>query len=353
MKKRLLSIFLVIMIVFMIGCGESNNQEVEIMDMKQAQEISGRYLQKLYENNIDGAKALLTKDLNKKTKSNDIEGLRVTSYKQLEEIEAATYIASTYMVTRASDTEPKATVDMYNIKVIDENGQYKIKNTEAKTLKSIYGEADTLRVRRGSDGDSELLIRLKDLPSEIYLKDNGAQINKYNLPNNKFGVIGVGNTGSKVAITTNDGINTYIAIIIDEEAKASFATVDSSTESSGDDKKTIDQVIEKPVAQQLSSIDLIKNGIVQRLQFDSKEEKLIVQYKHEGKGECVRVYNASSGELITLELDKKFDINKYNVQVSKIDGNDVYIRVSMLTGENDDKVGEYKIESSKLEVIKQ
>ncbi|MGL4773031.1 MAG: hypothetical protein ACRC2K_05630 [Clostridium sp.] len=353
MKKKVLCICFLGLFLLIISCSNKKLEESSNIDLKIAHDVANSYMQKLYEGDVEGAKMLLTKDLKKSTKAKEIQGLRLTSFKEIEEVETATYITTRYKVTRAEEGTPRSTVDLYKVKIVLEKGEYKVSEATAENLKNVYGEGETLRVRRDNEGDSELLIRLKDLPNDIYIKDEGAQINKYDLPNKAFGVIGMGNTGSKIGITTTNGTDTYVAIVIDEETKQSFATASLGGGQSGEDKKTIDEVIEKPVAQQLNSIDLIRNASVQKIQFDGKEEKIIVQYKEKDRGENLKLYNSSSGDLITLDLDKKFPNDIYNVHVSKIDGEEIFIKVNLIDGGEDEKVGTYKLECDKLEVIKE
>lgn len=351
MKKRMTGLYLVIVMLMTFGCSSGQKKDVENMSMKKAYDISNQYLQYIYEGNIEGAKTLLSNKLNSKTKE-ELSTIKITSYQVKDVVESATSITTKYIITTGERESSKCGVDSYSFKIEKEGKEYKIFETKVVPLKFVYGEGNTLRVRRTNDGTSDMLIRLKDLPNEMYVKGEGASINKINLPNKAFGVIGIGVTGRKIAISTNDSADTYLAIVIDEEAKESFAIV-GGNEASGDaNKKSIDEVIEKPIAQQLNSIDVLKNTVIERLQFDNNEDKLIATVRESGKGRTLKIYNSTSGEEIPLELDKQFSDEKYNVDIISLEDEFIEIYVSSISGTADDVVGLYRVDCKKLETIK-
>lgn len=351
MKKRIMVLGLLVAVVVVFGCSDVQRKDVENMNMKKAYEISNQYLQYIYEGNIEGAKSLLSAKLSSDTNV-DANIINISSYQAKDVIESATSITTKYIITTEEKENPKCGVDSYSFKIEKEGNEYKIFETKATPLKLVYAEGNALRVRRGNDGTSDILIRLKDLPNEMYVKGDGATINKINLPNKNFGVVGIGVTGRKIAISTNDSVDSYVAIAIDEEAKESFATVNGNTSLGENDKKSIDEVIEKPVAQQLNSIAVLKNTIVERLQLDNNEDKLLVTVRENGKGRTVKIYNAASGEKIPVDLDKQFTVDKYNVDVSSINDDVIEINVSSISGVNDDLVGVYSVDCKNLETIK-
>lgn len=352
MKKRLMVLFLIIVLILTLGCSSGEKQEVENMDIKKAYDISNMYLQYLYEGRIDEARTLLSSKLNSKTKGS-LDTIKISSYQVRDVVESVNSITTKYIITTDEREQSKCGVDSYNFKIEKDGKEYKICGTQVSQEKIVYGEGSVLRVRRANEGSSELLIRLKDLPNEMYVKGEGANIDKVNLPNNSFGVIGIGVTGRNIAISTNNSADSYIAIVIDEEAKESFLTVTGNEGAGNKNKKTIDEVVEKPIAQQLNSIDILKNTQVERLQFNGDEDKLIATVKENGKGRTLKVYNITVGEKIPLDIDKKFSPDKYNVDVVSLDGEIIGIKVSAISGVEDSVTGRYKVDCKKLETLKE
>ena len=221
MKKFFIGILCLILIFTIGGCnGSMGEVTVHLFDIKEAMDIGSEYMQNLALGNIEEANSYCrNKDISKEEVVKMQEN-KINSYKLDKVEEGANYAYLKYIVLRGNNAALTADLDGIVLKIMKEDDKYLIDDIKASNIKQVYKEKDTLRIRDEESGKSKLLLRMRDLPKEVYPKKEEVTLSKETVPESEFNKISIGFEGNRVAITLTDGNNTFIAVAMIKELEA-------------------------------------------------------------------------------------------------------------------------------------
>lgn len=321
MKFRKLGIVITVVMLMnpiFMGCkyNKVNKESIKInlFNSKDAVLVGSKYLQYIIDDNYDEANQLCIKGLLKDNK-NIIEGSsRVIAFKADSIIESGSSAYAIFNVIRKSDSEPKSELDSYSIKVVKENDEYKISEVKAVNKQQIFTKGNALRILGEDGGKSELIVRLSNMPKDVYKKENSIMLYKEPTPNDSFGMVSTSYTGTKVALSTIGDNKTFVALgILEPDLAVGSAQTDTET------VESIEEALEKPIIKKLIPLDLLDNIVLKDFIFTQEEDDVVIQYASSYGSDRINVYNTSDGALIPIDFQKIFPGNKYNVVLKGLD----------------------------------
>lgn len=338
-----------ILCLLLTGCSTVvGNENLNLFDIEEAKEISNKYMSALSESDIGAADSLCENKFISSKEAEKLENNKFIAYKVEEVNEGADYAYIKYLVIRGNNREVRADLDSIELKVNKVEDNYKITEVEAKNIKQVYLEKENLRIIDGMTGKSNLLLRKKDIPKEVYRKGDEVTLTMDTVPEVQFNKLNIGFQGEYVGITLSDGNKTLVLLsVISNEDKNSK----TSAEVSSEDGKEMEDIFEKPIAQKIVGYDLVNAGNTEKILFTDNDEALVLQVKKEGEGSAVRIYKNSTGELMNLEINKKFPPDKYSLDIKKITEGKIYVDVTSLDG-NAEEGGEYVIDVENMDIYK-
>lgn len=334
--KKYFSITLIFIITcyLFIGCmkqndGVNNDDYTKDFDSQKAQEISNKYLDLLCEEKIDEASNLLNSELKNNSQGISLGDTKIAAYKTNKVVESSDYAAIAYDVIRVKTDIVRADRDKLIIKVGKEGEEYKVIDIKSSNKNQVYSKGNQLRFMGEEGGDSQLITKTSNLYIDMYPKTKGAMIEKTKIPHDKFGVASISYTGKRVAITTTNGTEHFIAVIdVDEGLVANAPAEDVGNAQESPLKETS----EKSIAKKVIPLDVLQVDSINKLVFAADEEKLIVQYIENGKSR-IKIYSADSGDLIDVGIDDKFSSSEYFVDFVGLDKKLIKIKVTGRNGE--------------------
>lgn len=358
-RKSLLTVIILI-ILTLTSCSKIENKNdvvINLFDMQRANNIAKDYLNNIISGDFNAASNLLSEDL-LKSNNNISEGVsKIISFKSDESIEGNNYGYFIYNIVRSSEVEPKSDLENITFKVKKQNNEYKIDEIKSKSEKEIYTNGTGLRVIGEDGGKSSLIVTLNNLPKDAYLRDNKIMLYKDIVPKDEFGKICLSFTGKRIAITTTNNKDSYICIAYIDEALMASAQPGGQSGGSGanidtSNIDTLEDVLEKPIAQKIVDVDLLKDSKIDKLVFSEKEDLLQVTYNNKYNKDRIRIYKGDDGSLVQTELDSMFPEDKYNLTNGKFDEEVFKFKVTTFEGEEDELSGEYILDLRNLEINK-
>lgn len=346
MKK----IIIFILCLGLIGCSTVvQNVSSNLFDIEKAKEISSKYMSALSESEISEAESLCENKFISNKEAEKLENNKFLAYKIDEVNEGADYAYIKYLVIRGNNSEVRADLDSIELKISKIQDNYKITEVEAKNVKQVYLEKENLRIIDGMTGKSNLLLRKKDIPKEVYRKDDEVTLTMDTVPDVQFSKLNIGFQGKYVGMTLSNSNKTLVVLsVISNEDGNSKASGKVNSESG----EEIEDIFEKPVSQKIIGYDLVNAGKTEKILFTDNDEALVLQVKKEGEGSAVRVYKNATGELMNLEINKKFPSDKYSLDVKKITEGRIYIDVTSLDSNAEDG-GRYVIDIENMDIYKE
>lgn len=362
-RKIIMCYLLVIMNLFLLSCSKKEiNEEanIDLFNPKAASEVAKDYLNYVKENNIKESNNLCTDQLISKNKEISMGGTRIISYAPDNLIESSGSAYILFNVVRNSESESRCDLDNYAIKVVKIGDEYKIDEIKSINKKQVFVRDRSLRVIGEDGGKSDLILTLNNLPRDIYLSENKVMLYKEQTPNEKFGPISIGYRGQKVAISTIGDNKSFISIAYMEESKEAQAQAQSEEAGGSADKgitgsTNLEEVLDKPIAKKVISLDILDNIKLQDLIFSKEEEYLIVSYLNSNSLNRMNVYSTSKGDLIKLKFNEMFPEDKYNIALKEFDKNTITIEVTgktKLDNINKEVIGNYKVNMEEEEIEK-
>ncbi|GAB6168661.1 hypothetical protein JCM1393_11210 [Clostridium carnis] len=358
-SKKVGFVSLIILSLYIcVSCANSSKEKVEgdIFNPRKAIEVSQNYLKYIKGGNINDANKLCTEELLSKNTIIGTGTSNVVSYNIDNIIESSNSAYVLYNVIRSSEDNPKCDLDNFAIKVSKESGDYKISEVKAVNKKQVFVKDGSLRMIGENGGSSELIIRLSNMPKDIYPRENKVMLYKEETPNNSFGPIAIGYKGERVAISTLENNKTFIAVAFLEESRAVIGEANKEgTSSNGDNAQNLQEGMEKAIAKKVIPIDILEDINVKNIIFSQEEKEIIVEYNEKSGVNRIKVYKADDGEVVDMGIDNMFPKDQYNIKVNQLDKNSIIINVSAkenLTSVDKSKLGEYKADMEKLQVTK-
>ncbi|MGL4109553.1 hypothetical protein [Clostridium sp. LP20] len=353
MRKKISYILIILLIFLIVGCNKSHEDgKVNFFEIQEATKVAMDYMKELSLGNNEEANKFASNKVIDQDQFSKLKENRINGYKLDEVAEGANFAYLNYLVIRDSARELRTDLDTIVVKVIKKDDNYLVDEVKAKSNKQVYEANGVLRIRDEESGKSEVLIRKKDLPREVYPKKENVVLNKETVPEGNFNKISISFGGNKIGVTTTDGSKTFIALAMVEESKPTAGSEANAEGASTEDiDKAIDDALEKPIIDKLTGYDLIEGSEIEKLIFSGDDGELMVQVREEGKGSSVRIYRNPTGELLKFQLMKLFPNDKYNVNIKRVNEKNVFIEVTGI-GEEKEAEGEYKVDLKAMKVNK-
>ena len=112
---------------------------------------------------------------------------------------------------------------------------------------------------------------------------------------------------------------------------------------------------EKPIGKELIPIDLLLNCKVEFMTFSLDEKFLLVQYNKENTGKYIRVYKVDNGDMIPVDFEKDYPIDKVQIIFSSFgEDNMTYEVIPKSNGNSSetDIIGKWKLDLKRFYVNK-
>lgn len=364
MKKKRLFILFIIFILCIVGC-KAKDEKINVQERFNAQIAKERgiqYMERLKASDISGANSISTPELSASNKVKEITTMPIVAFQtaNINETGMSAYIS--FYCTRTNGNLSDANLDVVTIKVVKAGEEYKVSDVKSEGISEIYHDNDELRLITKGSGSSQLILRLKDLPLQIYPKGQTPVINKVKVPKDKYSVIGISYTGGNIGVSTTDGKNSFIGVAIIEEASIqSNARVSDERMAQGQgqggsggsqlDENTLKKALEKPIVQKVTGYDVLEDSKIKNIMFNEEEGFLIVQYtKGNGNSLGMKIYSNPDGDLFPIEFDKIFPIDKYNIEYLSATKNEIIINV---TAGNKNDVSQELLGNYRIDLVKE
>lgn len=357
-RKLLINSLLIVLVVFIFsGCKniESKSPEVNIFNTTEAMDVAKSYLENISKGNLSIANELCVEDLLNKDKIISEGTSKIVAYNVDDLIETANSVYVVFNVLRSSNSEPKCDLDSFAINVIKLENQYKITEVKAVNKQQIFVKNNMLRVIENSSGNSKLIVGLSSMPKDVYPRENKVMLYKEPTPRDSFGTISLSYTGQKIAISTVEKDDVFIAIGYLDESKEVLAPQGGESSNEAGTTENLEDLLEKPIAKKIIPVDLLKDVKIQNFIFSQEEDNLIVEYVEKTGGKRIKIYKTEDGELVDCGIDTLFPKNKYNIVLEGLDKESIYMNVSKNEDEKDidnNVLGTYKLDLKELEITK-
>ncbi|MBW6411079.1 hypothetical protein [Clostridium weizhouense] len=355
MKKIISKIMILITIFILIGCKTNNSSqtEVDVYDSKKAITVANEYLIILQEGDLEKAKELCTDEFFSIQRQSNLGNFKIQSFKVDKTVDSGNKLSIIFDIIRGNDNGSNSSLDKYNVNVIKEGDDYKVNDLKTEEVAEVYSINNQLRMKKSSEGESKLLLKLSDIPKEVYNKESGA-LEELKVPNKNFSCAALGYNQDKVTYVTTDGKDNFIGILYVKE-KDSVATIGSNDADKSQNQDNTNGILEKSQTEKMSNCGVLRNCKIDSVVFNSLEDKLLVSYSENGKGIGLKIFDTESGERSPLNVEDKFPIDKYNIKVMYTSEEEVTIKVTLVEGigkVRDDESGIYNINIQKATINK-
>ncbi len=355
MNKRIKAVFLLFaMTISFVGCESSQqSSNIDLFDTQAGFDISKEYLANIKQGDISSANKLCSQELIDGSE-NISEGVsEISSYNKDYWVDGKDHTYYLFNVIRTSSVEPKSDLETYTIKVEKINDQYLITSVKAQSKKELYVKNKSLRIVEEEKGNSSLVVNLDSLPKDTYLSNNKIMLYKQKVPTDKFGKVALSFSGKKVAISTTDGSSNYICVVDIEDSAQAMAENDASSSnvSGSNNIEDLEELLEKPIATKVVSIDLLKDITINNYIFSSKENTLAVNYSQNEKKQF-NLYNAEEGEMIGDNIKEMFDNSKYELEAVSFEGDEIKFKATAYGEDQKAESGEYSFNIETQEIKK-
>ncbi|ACQ51644.1 head-tail adaptor protein [Clostridium botulinum] len=367
--KKIIIFLIFTTTISLFGC-KKNKEDTKVtsdFDIKIATNLLNSYMECLIEENMEGAQKLYSKKLKKDKTKKENKDVKIKGYttEEINEVgKSALFIAK---VVSVNVKEPYTSVEEYKIRVIKEENEYKIDEVNISMDKEAFTKNNRIRYRNKNNVKTELIIKPSTLPDYAYAKDDKANIEKLTVPKKNIGPMSLSYSENFIAISTYDK-NSYIGIITIDESKAVQGGQDQGEQGNQGDqggagggeagqKETdiMEEIGEKPIGKEISSLDLLKGSKIDFMVFSPDEKFIAVQYETSDKTKNIRIYQADSADIIPFKMEDKFPLDKVSVTLSSFATDSIIFNVS--SKEKNDKnstefIGKWQLDLKEFKVKK-
>lgn len=346
--KKILSCLLVLFcILSIVGCTnkEEEKPKVNTFEIKSANNVVESYMNFIMKEDFENSKKLYTKDLQRKAVNLPISNMKIKGYKVIESNEVGRSGVFKVRVTLTSNNSSMSNMDEYTIKIVKDGAEYKIGEITNAPQKEAFLEDTGIRFRDKKNVKTNLIIDVSGIPKYAYSKDDGARLYKILVPLKEFGPMNFSYEGDKIVFSTYNK-NSFIGLVnIDESLEVQGNGSQSSGEADQGGGSGV-MAKEKPIGKDLIPIDLLFDCKVEFMVFSKDEKYLLVQYNSEKTGKCIRVYNVDSGDMIPVNFEKDYPIQKVQIIFSSFGEDNMTYEVipkSSGDGAGGDIIGKWKL----------
>jgi len=359
LKKILSCLLIVFYVLSLVGCSKKEAEEkpkVNAFEIKAAANVVENYMNFIMKEDYENGKKLYTKELSKKVSNMPLSDIKIKGYKVTESNEIGRTGVFKVRTTRTSMVSSQCCLDEYSIKVVKDGAEYRIGEVTNMPQKEAFAERIGIRFRDKKNVKTNLIIDEAGFPKYVYSRDDVAQLYKMMVPLKEFSSINFSYEGDKLAVSTYNK-NSFIGIInIDESlAVQGDAGAGKSTDQSSQGGGSNVIAKEKPIGKELISIDLLLNCKVDFMIFSLDEKFLLVQYTKENMGKYIRVYKVDNGDMIPVNFEKDYPIEKVQILFSSFGEDTMTYEVipkSNVTSADTDIIGKWKLDLKDFTVDK-
>ena len=320
MRKLLICLLMIFYILSLTACGKKEEEEkpkVNAFEIKAAQNVVETYMNLVMKEDYESGKKLYTKDLFRKASNMPISDMKIKGYRLTESNEVGRSGVFKVRITRTSVTNALASLDEDSIKVVKDGAEYKISEVSSMPQKESFVEGIGVRYRDKKNIKTNLVIDIAGLPKYVYSRADAAHLYKMLVPTKEFDSINFSYEGDRLAISTYDK-NSFIGIVnIDETLAVQGGAPKPGGQEGGAGGATgggSDVIAkEKPIGKELVSVDLLQDSKVEFMTFSLDEKFIVVQYSKEDLTKCIRVYKVENGDMIPVNFEKDYPIDKVQI----------------------------------------
>lgn len=357
MKKILSCLLIVFFILSFTGCAKKEEEEkpkVNAFEIKTAANVVDNYMSFIMKEDYENGKKLYTKELSEKISNMPLSELKIKGYKVTESNEVGRSGVFKVRVTRTSMVSSQSSLDEYSIKVVKDAAEYRISEVNSVPQKEAFVEGIGIRFRDKKNVKTNLIIDVAGFPKYVYSREDVAQLYKIMVPLKEFSTINFSYEGEKLAVSTYDK-NSFIGVVSIDESLA--VQGDAGKAGGQGEQGGGSEVIakEKPIGKELITLDLLLNCKVEFMTFSLDEKFLLVQYIKENVGKYIRVYKVDNGDMIPVNFEKDYPIEKVQIVFSSFGEDSMTYEVipkSNVTSTETDIIGKWKLDLKSFTVDK-
>ncbi|MBU3190903.1 hypothetical protein K9O30_15940 [Clostridium bowmanii] len=357
MKKILCCLLVLFYVLSFTACVKKEEEEkpkVNAFEIKTATNVVNNYMDFIMREDYESGKKLYTKELLGKSLDFQLSEMKIKGYKVTESNEVGRSGVFKVRITRTSMDSSSSCLDEYSIKVVKDGAEYRISEITNAPQKEAFVEGIGIRFRDKKNVKTNLIIDEAGFPKYMYSRDDGAQLYKLMVPLKEFGAINFSYEGEKLAISTYK-TNSFIGVVnIDESLAVQGDAAKSGAQASeGGGSGAVAK--EKPIGKELIPIDLLLNCKVEFMTFSLDEKFLLVQYTKKNIGKCIRVYQVDNGDMIPINFEKDYPIEKVQIVFSSFgEGTMIYevIPKTNVSNSETDIIGKWKLDLKDFTVDK-
>lgn len=317
MKKILSCLLILFCVLSLAGCSKKEDEKapkVNAFEIKTAANVVESYMNFIMKEDFENGKKLYTKDLYNKVINLPISNMKIKGYKVTESNEVGRSGVFKVRVTRTSMASSQSCLDEYTIKIVKDGAEYKISEVTNTPQKEAFVESTGIRFRDKKNVKTNLIIDESGIPKYVYSKSDGARLYKIMVPVKEFGTINFSYEGDKIAVSTYNK-NSFIGVVNIDESLAVQGSAGQSSDQSSQGSGSGEIAKEKPIGKDLMPIDLLLDCKVEFMTFSLDEKFLLVQYSNE-LGRCIKVYKVDNGDMIPINFEKDYPIEKVQIVFS-------------------------------------
>lgn len=315
MKKLFYCILLVLNIFFISSCSNSEVTRNEyLFRIDEATDFGKEYIKNLAEDESKNIQAYLLKEVT----------------------EGSNYVVLTYRIVRNDTNNINSSLDEFKLKVSKNDEDYFVSELKSDNVSEVYLDKNSLRIINKDTGLSELLIRLKDMPREVYPQDSNIMINKENVKNEEYEKLAIDEEGKKIGSITKVKDKHFICLIQAEDTKETVGEVNNDTNEASDnisDFQNFNEISEMPIASKITAYDLISSNKIEKLIFSSDGNYLLLQSNENNKSR-LHIYKNPNGEKLDFNLDEVFPKDKYSINIKLVNEDGVFISAKDSNSDN-------------------
>jgi len=348
--KKFLSYFIIVFYVFsFIGCAKKESEEkpkVNAFEIKVAANVVDNYMNYIMKEDYENGKKLYAKELLKKVPATILSNMKIKGYKVIESNEVGRSGVFKVRVTRTSIVSSESCLDEYSIKIVKDGAEYRISEINSIPHKEAFVEGNGIRFRDKRNIKTNLIIDVAGLPKFVYSRDDVVQLYKITVPIKEFSSINFSYEGEKIAVTTYDK-NSFIGIVSIDESLAVQGDAGKAGGQGSQGGGSDVMAKEKPIGKELITLDLLFNCKVDFMTFSLDEKFLLVQYTKENMGKYIRVYKVDNGEMIPVNFEKDYPLEKVQIVFSSFGEDSMTYEVipkANVTSTETDIIGKWKLD---------
>lgn len=348
--KRFVTLILILSTT-LVGCERIVGEvPLYLFDISEAVKTGSGFMKSLASEDIEGANKYCRNESIDINEISKMKENKMDSYKIDFVSEGPNYAYIRYLLIRENQNNVRANLESLDLRVSKVDDNYLIDEVKTKGLKEVYKDRTTLRLLDEETGKSQLLLRRRDMPKQVYPKDENIVLTEEDVPETDFSSINIGFLGESVAMISSKDGNSLISLAKVSKIRQTAGEAEGRTQDINIDEN-IEQFLEKPIAENIIGYDILKGAEIQKVLFSDDDGELIVQFKENDRGSTIKIYRNPKGELLPLKLNVVFPSDKYSLEVLRVTSEGVFIK-STATKEEKESEGTYLIDLKDLKVTK-